>query len=317
LGGRNFECYTEDPHLSGRIATAFIDGVQQEGVGACIKHFVCNDSEFQRHAISSDVDERTLRELYLLPFEMAIRDARPWAVMSAYNRVNGTFASSHAPLLRDVLKGDWRFDGVVMSDWGAALETEDNINGGLDLEMPGPTRTRGDALVRAVREGRVAESAVNDAVHRMLTLIARSGRFEDPDPQPERSDDRPAHRTLARRAAAEGMVLLANRGVLPLSTDGVRRLAVLGPNAAHSQIQGGGSSAVFPHYQVMPLEGLATAGNWQVSHVPGCFNHKYLPLPAPGMLAWNGESGVRVSLFNPGSDAPVLERQVELGFSWI
>lgn len=315
LGGRNFECYSEDPCLTGRMASAFIQGVQSEGIGACIKHFVCNDSEFQRHSISSDVDERTLRELYLLPFEMAVREAAPWTVMSAYNRINGIFASSHARLLRDVLKGEWQFDGVVISDWGAALETQANLSGGLDLEMPGPPRSRGQALITAVEQGQVAQAHVDDAARRVLTLIARSGRFADPDPQPERSDDRPEHRALARRAAAEGMVLLRNRGVLPLDPAAIERLAVLGPNAENGQIQGGGSSAVFPHYAVMPLAALREHGTWRVEHAPGCFNHKYLPLPAPGMLHYAGEPGVRVSLFTADHAEPVVQRQVELTFN--
>lgn len=315
LGGRNFECYSEDPWLTARIATAFISGVQAEGVGACIKHFVCNDSEYQRHSISSDVDERTLREVYLLPFELAVREARPWAVMSAYNRVNGIFASSHTDLLRGVLKGEWGFEGIVVSDWGAALETEHNLSGGLDLEMPGPTRSRGAALVAAVRAGRVQQADVDDATRRMLAFIARSGRFAQPDAQPERSDDRPEHRALARRAAAEGMVLLKNDGVLPLSPRAVRRLAVVGPNALAGQIQGGGSSAVFPHYQIMPLDGLRAGADWQVEHAPGCFNHKYLPIPAPGMLTSNGRPGARLKLYNPGEEHPAVERVVELTFN--
>jgi beta-glucosidase len=238
LGGRNFECYGEDPWLSGMLATAFVQGVQSQGVGACPKHFVCNDSEFERHTISSEVDERTLRELYLTPFEFAVKNADPWTLMSAYNRVNGTFASSHGALLRGVLKDEWGFPGAVVSDWGAALETDANLTGGLDLEMPGPTRSRGTALVEAVRAGRVALADVDDAVRRMLHLIARSGRFANPDPQPEAAEDRPEHRSVARRAAAEGMVLIRNRGLLPLDPEKIRTLAVLGPNAAHGQIQG-------------------------------------------------------------------------------
>jgi len=320
LGGRNFECYGEDPWLSGALATAFVRGVQSQGIGACPKHFVCNDSEFERHTISSEVDERTLRELYLTPFEFAVRDADPWTVMSAYNRVNGVYASSHSELLRGVLKGEWQFPGVVVSDWGAALETEANLNGGLDLEMPGPTRSRGAALVEAARAGRVALADLDDAVLRVLRLIARSGRFAAPDPQPEAALDRPEHRALARRAAAEGMVLLRNRGLLPLDPEAVRTLAVLGPNAAHGQIQGGGSSAVFPHYQVMPLEGLRSGANWQVLHAPGCFNHKYLPIPQPGMLSFvddDGErrAGARLQFFNPGDSEPVLVQGVELTFN--
>jgi beta-glucosidase len=317
LGGRNFECYSEDPWLSGRLATAFVRGVQSEGVGACLKHFVCNDSEFERQSISSDVDERTLREIYLVPFEMAVRDARPWAVMSAYNRVNGTFASSSRTLLREILKDEWAFDGIVVSDWGAALETEPNLAAGLDLEMPGPTRTRGAALLEAIQAGRVSEADVDDAVRRLLRFVARSGRFGDPEPRPEEAVNRPEHRALARRAAAEGMVLVRNEGLLPLTPERVRRLAVIGPNAARGQIQGGGSSAVFPHYQVMPLDGFRAAGPWEVVHAPGCFNHKYLPMPERGMLTFENdeggrEHGMRLRLFNPDSAVPVVDRGVEL-----
>ena len=142
LAGRNFETYGEDPYLSGRLASAYIQGLQGEGVGACIKHLVCNDSEFERFTISSDVDERALRELYLTPFRMAIAGAAPWAVMSAYNRVNGTYASEHAYLLRDILKGEWGFDGMVISDWYGTYSGE-VAAAGLDLEMPGPARHMG------------------------------------------------------------------------------------------------------------------------------------------------------------------------------
>jgi len=320
LGGRNFECYGEDPWHTGLLAAAFVAGVQAVGVGACVKHFVCNDSEFERHTISSEVDPRTLRELYLTPFELAIAAASPWAVMSAYNRVNGVYASSHPELLRGVLKGEWAFDGVVVSDWGAALETEANLSGGLDLEMPGPTRSRGAALVAAVEAGRVDHRDLDDAVLRMLRLIARSGRFSAPAPEPERALDRPEHRAVARRAAAEGMVLIRNRGVLPLDPAQIGTLAVLGPNAAQGQIQGGGSSAVFPHYQVMPLEGLQRAADWTVLHSPGCFNHKYLPIPTAGMLTHTDadgsrEPGLLLELFNPGEAAAALARGVELTFN--
>lgn len=298
LGGRNFECYSEDPYLSGAIACGFIRGVQSRGVAACAKHFVCNDSEFERHTISSEVDERTLRELYLRPFEMSVREAGVWSVMSAYNRVNGVYASSHEPLLRGVLKGEWGFDGFVVSDWGAALETEDNALGGLDLEMPGPPRTRGAALVAAVRRGVVDEALIDDSVRRILRIMARTGRFESPDPQPEQSLDLPEHRTLARRAAAAAMVLIRNDGVLPFDPAEVRRLAVIGPNAARGQIQGGGSSAVVPHYRVDPLAALEAAFD-EVVHAEGCAIHKYLPLPDPAQVHCEpgGAPGLRLELY--------------------
>ena len=298
LGGRNFECYSEDPYLSGAMACAFIRGVQSLHVAACAKHFVCNDSEFERHSISSEVDERTLRELYLRPFEMSVRDAGVWSVMSAYNRINGVFASSHEALLRGVLKGEWGFDGFVVSDWGAALETEENARGGLDLEMPGPPRSRGAALVDAVRRGAVDEALIDDSVRRILGIMARTGRFEAPDPQPEQSLDLPEHRSLARRAAAAAMVLIRNDGVLPFDPAEVRRLAVIGPNAARGQIQGGGSSAVVPHYRVDPLAALGDVFD-EVVHAEGCAIHKYLPLPEPERLQCEpgGAPGLRLELF--------------------
>ncbi len=327
IGGRNFECYGEDPWLTGALATAFVQGVQSVGVGACPKHFVCNDSEFERHTISSEVDERTLREVYLTPFEATVRDADPWTLMSAYNRVNGVYASSNAHLLRDILRAEWGWNGLVISDWGAALETEANINGGLDLEMPGPTRSRGAALVDAVKAGRVREETIDEAVRRLLELLQRSGRFDAPDPRPEQAIDQPAHRDVARQAAAEGMVLLRNRTltgaeapVLPLDPGQIARLAVIGPNATLGQIQGGGSSAVFPHYTVMPLEGLTQAANWSVTHATGCFNHKYLPIPELDMLSHARPDGTRapglwLEFFNPDARAPARAESVVLTFN--
>jgi beta-glucosidase len=315
LGGRNFECYSEDPYLSGTVACAFVAGVQSQGVAACAKHFVCNDSEFERHTISSEVDERTLRELYLKPFEMAVRNAGVWTVMSAYNRINGTYASSSARLLRDLLKGEWGFDGFVVSDWGAALDTVDNARGGLDLEMPGPARTRGPALVEAVRAGEVDEALIDDSVRRILRVTERTGRFAAPDPQPEFAEDRAEHRALARHAAAEAMVLVKNEAVLPFEPDRVKRLAVIGPNAARGQIQGGGSSAVVPHYRSDPLTAL-TAAFEAVDYAEGCAIHKYLPAPAAEQLTAepDGGPGLQLRLFDnlDGHGTPVAERTVTL-----
>jgi beta-glucosidase len=320
LAGRNFECYSEDPHLTARIAVAFIQGVQSRGVGACIKHFVCNDSEFERHSISSEVSERALRELYLVPFEAAVREADVRAVMSAYNRVNGIYASSHGPLLRGVLKQEWGFRGLVISDWGAATETVANANGGLDLEMPGPPRAMGAALLAAVRNGQVEESVVEDKARRMLATLAACGRLEDAAAETEeRSENRPEHRALARRVAAESIVLVRNEGVLPLEPTRIKRLAVIGPNAERAQIQGGGSSIVRAHYEIHPLAALAErlGAGVDILHEPGCRIDKYLPpldpaslRPAggedrPGLLLeyWNGEVGI-----GPAVDTRIVRR---------
>ena len=174
IGGRNFESYSEDPYLTGILGTAFVASLQAEGVGACPKHFVANDTEFQRHTISSVVDQETLEVVYLLPFEMIVRRATPWMIMSSYNRVNGTYASSHTELLVTTLKDKWGFDGVVVSDWGAALETIPNALGGLDLEMPGPSKVWGKKLVAAVEEGKVSEAIIDEKVERLFRLIERT-----------------------------------------------------------------------------------------------------------------------------------------------
>jgi beta-glucosidase len=245
LGGRNFECYSEDPYLSARMAVAYVKGVQSQNVGTAIKHYVCNDSEFQRNTISSEVGERALREIYLPPFKAAVQEAHTWAVMAAYNKVNGTYASENTYLLTDILRKEWGFEGLVMSDWWGTKSTAASLNAGLDLEMPGPPVWRGEKLLQAFRAGEVDEATIDRSVRRLLGIIIKSGAFEEPEPRPERAVDKPEHRALARRAAAEGMVLLKNdRNLLPLSTDKVKSLAIIGPNAKVARIMGGGSSRV-------------------------------------------------------------------------
>ncbi len=255
LGGRNFEYYSEDPVLAGTIGAAYVNGVQAEGVGTSVKHFAANNQEHRRMDGSSDVGERVLREVYLAAFEQVVREAAPWTVMSAYNRINGVFCSQNDWLLNDVLKGEWGFGGVVVSDWGAAKDTTGCANGGLDLEMPGPARAYGAALKRAVEAGTVTEAAIDDHALRVLRLIERCGLL-DGNPKTARAESHgPAHRDLARRAAAEAMVLLKNEDdVLPL-TD-ARSVAVIGALADFPAIQGGGSSQVTPERIVTPLDGL-------------------------------------------------------------
>ncbi len=281
LGGRNFECYSEDPYLTGALATAYTKGVQSEGVGVCLKHFVCNDSEFQRHTISSEVDERPLRELYLKPFEMAVKAAQPWAVMSAYNKINGTYASSHTDLTTTVLKDEWGFDGFVVSDWGACLETIENANGGLDIEMPGPARTWGNKLVEAVKSGDVEEATIDDKVKRILRIMERTGLFNDVSSEAdERGEDTPENRATAFKAAVESMVLIKNdSNTLPFNAGTIKKIAVIGPNAKRGQIQGGGSSGVKAHYQSHPLDAIIQrlSNGVEVAYEVGCLTYKYAP----------------------------------------
>ena len=199
--------------------------------------------------------------------------------MSAYNRINGTFASSHSQLLTDILKDEWGFDGVVVSDWGACLETVKNANGGLDLEMPGPATTMGTKLLEAIQDGLVDEKTIDDKVRRLLRLVIQSGKMDSPYDTPEAALDTPETRELARETAADAIVLLKNNRILPFDAGGLKRIAVIGPNAEHGQIQGGGSSGVAPHYQVHPLEGIKNClgDSAEVVHEKGCLTHKYAP----------------------------------------
>jgi beta-glucosidase len=280
LAGRNFECYSEDPFLSARLAVAYITGVQSQGVSCTVKHFVANDSEFERMTISSEVDERTLREIYLVPFEAAVTEAGTWALMTAYNRVNATYMSEHSDLLT-MLRDEWNFDGVVMSDWYGTHSTAEAANAGLDLEMPGPPQWFGEKLAAGVRAGEVGEEVVDGKVRRVLGLLERTGRLDDETPHEEECIDDPVDRELARRAAAESFVLLDNeRGALPLPAT-LKTLAVIGPNADAMNIQGGGSARVTPHPPVSPLAGLRARFEKQgveVAYERGCDSYRTTPV---------------------------------------
>jgi beta-glucosidase len=278
LGGRHFECYSEDPILTGELASSYVQGVQSVGVSACLKHFIGNDTEYQRHFVSSNIDERTLRELYLLPFEMGVK-AGSLSVMSAYNQLNNIFCSSHDEMLNKVLKDEWNFPGYVVSDWGAAQDTIGNANGGLDCEMPGPARSWGENLVKAVNKGKVEEEVVDDKVRRILRVAEFTGRLDKPEEKPEESNNLEEDRILIRQSGSEGMVLLKNDGVLPLKPQEIKTIAVIGPNALKGQYMGGGSASLNPHYVVHPLEGIEAAlgDEKQVNYAKGCHTHKFLP----------------------------------------
>ena len=188
-GGRHFECYSEDPILTGKTTVAYVKGVQSEKVSACLKHFVGNDTEFERHRVSSNIDERTLREIYLLPFEMGVKQGGALGVMSAYNQLNNIYCSSHKEILIDILKEEWNFPGYVVSDWGASLQTVENAIGGLDCEMPGPAKSWGENLVQAVKKGNVPEDIIDDKVRRILTVAEFTGRLESMEEKPETSSN--------------------------------------------------------------------------------------------------------------------------------
>ena len=256
LWGRNFEAFSEDPILTARLAVAYIRGVQGQGVIATVKHLVGNETEFERYTSSSVIDERTLRELYLVPFEHAVRSASVLALMTSYNRVNGKHVPDTAQFLRDIVRGEWGFQGFVMTDWFGLADTVEAGGAGLDLEMPGPARAFGPALADAVRSGQVPEAEVDAKVGRMLAVLDGIGALDDPPAGEEAPVDRPEDRATTRLAASQAAVLLTNRGVLPLDAGALGRIAVVGPNADRPAIMGGGSATVQPHYLLSPLAAL-------------------------------------------------------------
>jgi beta-glucosidase len=238
VGGRNFECFSEDPELTAVMTAAYVTGVQEQGVACCVKHLVGNDQETNRHSVSAEIDDATLREVYLRPFEAAVR-AGAWAIMAAYNRLNGIYATESPWLLSTLLRDEWGWDGVVVSDWYATRTTAAALNAGLDLEMPGPSQLRGEKLLKAIGDGEVGEEAVERSARRVLRLLART--------QPtEAVREVTSHDALIRNAGARGIVLLRNEhDILPIS-DQVRTIALIGPGADIGQVQGGGSCQVQP-----------------------------------------------------------------------
>jgi beta-glucosidase len=247
LGGRNFEYFSEDPYLAGEMAASLVDGIQGKGVGTSVKHFAANNQEYQRFNINAEVDERTLNEIYLPAFETVVKKTQPWTVMCAYNKLNGTYASENHELLVDILKNQWGFEGLVVSDWGAVHDRVAALRGGLDLEMPGPQDSRVQAVVEAVRSGEMEESVLDEAVRRILTIV-----FKAQETPKGGEFDVDAHHNLARKIAAEGMVLLKNNGILPLQ--GQQHIAVIGHSAKEAHFQGGGSSHINPTKVAVPFK---------------------------------------------------------------
>ena len=296
LGGRHFECFSEDPFLTGKIAIEYVKGVQSKNIAACLKHFVGNDTEFERYTVSSNIDERTLREIYLLPFEMAIKEANAKVVMSAYNKLNNIYCSSHENLLIEILKDEWGFDGYVVSDWGAARDTVENAIGGLDLEMPGPAKSWGKNLITAINDKAVPEDLINDKVKRILNVASFCKRFENPIRKPERDNDSKLKRKLLKDAAQEGMVLLKNEGILPLKKD-IKSIGIIGPNAEKAQIIGGGSATLVPYHESHPVSSFQNNFSEKtiVKSAKGCHTYRYLPEINKSLTK---ENGFLVEYFN-------------------
>jgi len=338
LGGRGFEFFAEDPVLTAVLAVGYVRGVQSAGVAATVKHFVANDTETGRRTYDARISESVLHELYLMPFEACVRDGEAWLVMAAYNTVNGARMTESARLLRDVLKKDWGFDGVVVSDWDAALSTQATALATLDLSMPGPDGPWGGKLLRAVADGSVSEDVIDDKIVRLLRLARRVGALSDSrgrPPAPASAGDRPVNgsarnsqagpvfvdENLLREAAAESFVLLRNHSdVLPVDLRAVNSLAIIGPNARYPVIQGGGSAGVVPVSVATPAEAIRAAlpGHVEVRDAVGCQTWHSVPEPPAGSLhdPVTGEAGVRLEFIDGNGSVIAAEHRTSVDLAW-
>lgn len=296
LGGRNFESFSEDPLLSGKLASQVIQGVQSMGVAATIKHFVANEQETARMSVDEAISERALREIYLRPFEIAVKEAKPWALMTAYNKVNGTHCDSHEWLLEKVLRGEWGWKGLVMSDWGGTNDLVGGLKAGLDLEMPGPARVRKvDTVIEAIKAGEISEAVIDDRARTVLEFLEVLNAFGKTVSTTERAVDKPEHRKLIRDAGARGIVLLKNEGtILPLTKEKVKdkKIALVGL-AKDALAHGGGSAGVNAHYKVTPWDALNTAlgDSVEFTYAKGVDKARLLP-----PISKDGTSGSVVGL---------------------
>lgn len=238
LCGRNFEYFSEDPYLAGKIGAAFVRGVQTKNVGTCLKHFAANNQEHHRMSVSAEIDERTLREIYLAAFETVVKEAKPWSIMCSYNRINGVYSCENNWLLNTVLRDEWGFEGAMVTDWGAMNRRVDALKAGLDLEMPSSHGETDKQIVAAVNDGSLSMEVVDKAVRRVLTIVDTYLTSRKADA----SYDKDTHHDLARKASSESAVLLKNNGMLPLSKS--ENIAVIGAFAETPRFQGGGSSHI-------------------------------------------------------------------------
>lgn len=313
LGGRNFESFSEDPLLTGKMAARVVEGLQDKGVSATIKHFAVNEQETDRLTVDETVSERALRELYLRPFEIAVKEANPWAVMTAYNKVNGHHADCHPFTLKKVLRGDWGWNGLVMSDWGGTNSTPDSLEAGLDLEMPGPTRWRKpEDVIAAIKEGKTSEKTIDERATNVLRFLERLGCFKDPTIPDEKAINKPEHQALIREAGSKGIVLLKNEDqILPLSKEKVKgkKIALLG-HAKIGLAHGGGSASVSAHYKVTPWDALheALGDSVEFSYAKGAHTFRTLPAIAENVVGLDGKPGFTFKYYEPGSSEAIETR---------
>ena len=305
LGGRGFESLSEDPVVAGFGAAALVNAIQSTGIVSTIKHFVCNDQEHERMAVNSIVSERALREIYLMPFQIAVRDAHPKAFMTGYNKLNGTHCSENSRLLKEVLRGEWGWKGCVMSDWFGTYSTTEAINAGLDLEMPGPTRWRGDLLEHVISSRKVPIHVLDERVRNVLNLVKECKASGVKESAPETTRDKPETSKLLRKLAADSCVLLKNENdVLPLKKD--KPILLIGPNVKTSVFCGGGSSSMQPYYAVSPWDGIEAKlkDSAKLYYAIGCYSHKELPLVSNQFTVSPGSSAKRGLTFRSYNEPP-------------
>lgn len=295
LGGRGFESFSEDPVLAGALAAAEVNGIQSRGVSATIKHFVCNDLEDKRMASNAIVTPRAMREIYLKPFQIAQRDAKPWCYMTAYNLINGLHCSENEWLLQEVLRGEWGFDGLVMSDWFGTYSTTESIKAGLDLEMPGPTYVRGKLIEQALGCGKLLMHHLDARVFEVLKLIKKTLPLNIPSDAEEKTIDTPETAAMLREVAAASIVLLRNeKSILPLSKE--KTTAVIGPNAEFAAFSGGGSASLRPYYAISPLDGVRNKVK-DSQYELGAPGWMRLPLITEMSKTKKGEKGLDMTIY--------------------
>ncbi|CZR61788.1 related to beta-glucosidase [Phialocephala subalpina] len=304
LGGRGFESLAEDPLLSGKGAAALVNGVQSTGIAATIKHFVCNDQEHMRRAYDARVTDRALREIYLKPFEIVVRESNPYAFMTAYNKLNGTHCSHDPALLKTLLRGEWGWEGLVMSDWFGTYSTKESLEAGLDLEMPGPSRWRADHIAWSIQAGNLAQHTLDERAREVLRLVSRCAGSGIPENAPETAQNNtPETAAFLRKIGQESMVLMKNdNNVLPFSKE--KKTLVVGPNVKTAVYHGGGSASLQAYYAVTPYDGISSKLSKTPTYTLGADAYKELPLIGQQLKNAYGKPGVLFKVYN---DSPSVK----------
>jgi len=322
-GGRTFEGFGEDPYLMSRMVVPYVKGVQSRRVITCTKHWVANNQEWNRFDVSAEIDERALREIYFPAYKAAIQEADTWTIMAAYNKFRGTYACENKYLLQDVLKDEWGFTGVAVSDWGAARSTVLMANSGLDLEMP-TGKYYGDKLLKAIKERKVTEENLDDKVSRILSVMFKAGLFDESIDSYGGHSDKPHRRLMAKQVADQSIILLKNENkFLPLNKDKIKTIAVIGPNGGEARMEGGGSGGLTGNYGVSPYEGIKDrAGDKIKVEFARGIPARSLDLPIAGPEFYktkDGKSGLDAEYFNNKEveGEPALSRvEKDINFDW-